>query len=264
MTKNSLPALSKYIAQAGYCSRRQATELIKTGKVTINGIKTTTPFTPVKPSDVVIVEKEQIKQAPKIYILFNKPKGLVCSAADEKNRKTVTDVFAPYFEERLYPIGRLDRATTGLLIMTNDGELTQRLSHPKYEVSKTYVVHSELAITKKTLDSLLEGIELEDGFMKVDAASYPTLSKKMASVTIHSGKNHIVRRLFEELGYPDIKLDRSVYAGLTKQGLRTGEWRHLTAQEIDALYNNQIPEKKETKKPKTARQLKAKKFYARL
>ncbi len=261
MTKNSLPALSKYIAQAGYCSRRQATELIKSGKVLINGVKVITPFTPVQAKDVVIVEKQQIKQAEKIYILFNKPKGLICSAADESNRKTVTDVFAPHFEERLYPIGRLDRATTGLLIMTNDGELTQRLSHPKYEVSKTYIVNSALAITKKTLDTLLEGVPLEDGFMKVDEASYPSLSKKIASVSIHSGKNHIVRRLFEELGYPDIKLDRSVYAGLTKKGLRTGEWRHLTNDEVAALYHNEEKELAKVKKPRNVR---AKKFFARL
>lgn len=265
MTTNSLPALSKYIAQAGYCSRRQATELIKSGKVTINGKKITTPFTPVTPSDLVIVEKKEITQAKKVYILFNKPKNLVCTLSDEKNRKTVSDVFTPFFEERLYPIGRLDRATTGLLIMTNDGDLTQRLSHPKYEVSKTYMVHSELAITKKTLDTLLAGVELEDGFMKIDTALYPTTSKKMVSVSIHSGRNHIVRRLFKELGYETIKLDRSHYAGLTKQGLRTSEWRHLTEQEVATLYGS--AEKTETtlgEKKKTARQLKAKKFYARL
>ncbi len=261
MTTNSLPALSKYIAQAGYCSRRQATELIKTGKVTINGIKITTPFTPVQPKDVVIVDKNQISVAQKIYILLNKPKNLVFTVSDEKNRKTVSDVFTPYFAERLYPIGRLDRSTTGLLIMTNDGELTQRLCHPKYEVSKTYQVSSENSITKSTLETLLNGVPLEDGFMKVDEAYYPTPSKKVVTVVIHSGKNHIVRRLFEELGHPDIKLDRSAYAGLTKKGLRTGEWRHLTQEEVDASYQNEIKTLEKVKKP---RNIRAKKFYARL
>ncbi len=261
MTTNSLPALSKYIAQAGYCSRRLATQLIKDGKVSINGIKTITPFTPVQRQDVVIVEKNQITQAQKIYILFNKPKNLVCTAADEKGRKTVSDVFVPHFQERLYPIGRLDRSTTGLLIMTNDGELTQRLCHPKYEVSKTYLVSSELAITKATLDTLLAGVPLEDGFMKVDEACYPTLSKKVVTVSIHSGKNHIVRRLFEEMGHPDIKLDRSIYAGLTKKGLRAGQWRALTHEEVAALYQNEV---KELEKPKKKKENRAKKYYQRL
>lgn len=261
MTTNIFPALNKYIAQAGYCSRRVATELIKTGKVTINGIKITTPFTPVQPNDVVCVDKNTISQSKKIYILFNKPKNLVCTVADEKGRKTVSDVFTPFFEERLYPIGRLDRSTTGLLIMTNDGQLTQRLSHPKYEVSKTYQVISELAITKNTLETLLAGVPLEDGFMQVDEAYYSTSSKKIATVVIHSGKNHIVRRLFETLGHPDIKLDRSLYAGLTKKGLKTGQWRLLTEEEIAALYQN---EEKQLPKQKKKKENKAKKYYARL
>ena len=261
MTTNSLPALSKYIAQAGYCSRRLATQLIKDGKVTINGIKVVTPFTSVQEQDVVIVEKNQITQAKKVYILFNKPKNLVCTVADEKGRKTVSDVFIPFFEERLYPIGRLDRSTTGLLIMTNDGDLTQKLCHPKYEVSKTYLVSSESNIAKSTVDTLLAGVPLEDGFMKVDEAFYPTLSKKVVTVVIHSGKNHIVRRLFETLGHPDIKLDRSEYAGLTKKGLKVGTWRLLTDDEVETLCQRKA---KELEKPKRPRNLKAKKFFARL
>jgi 23S rRNA pseudouridine2605 synthase len=145
--------------------------------------------------------------------------------------------------------------------MTNDGNLTQKLSHPKYEVKKTYQVTSELNITKSTLDTLLAGVPLEDGFMKVDEAFYPTDSKKIATVVIHSGKNHIVRRLFETLGHRDIKLDRSEYAGLTKKGLKTGEWRLLTPQEIDNLSDQ---EEKSIEKPKRPRNLRAKKFYARL
>ena len=261
MTTNSSPALSKYIAQAGYCSRRQATEFIKSGKVTVNGIKVITPFTPVEPKDVVMVDKNQITQAKKIYILFNKPKNLVCTVADEKGRKTVSDVFIPFFEERLYPVGRLDRSTTGLLIMTNDGDFTQRLCHPKYEVSKTYIVSSDLNISKSTVDTLLAGVPLEDGFMKVDEAFYPTLSKKVVTVVIHSGKNHIVRRLFETLGHPGIKLDRSEYAGLTKTGLKVGTWRLLTDDEIETLSQRKA---KALEKPKRPRNIKAKKFFARL
>lgn len=269
MTTNSLPALSKYIAQSGYCSRRQATEFIKSGKVMINGIKVTTPFTPVQAHDVVMVEKNQITQSKKIYILLNKPKNVVCTVADEKGRKTVSDLFSDYFEERLYPVGRLDRSTTGLLIMTNDGDLTQRLCHPKYEVSKTYQVTSESNITKATLDTLLEGVPLEDGFMKVDQAFYPTDSKKIATVIIHSGKNHIVRRLFETLGHPDIKLDRSEYAGLTKKGLKTGQWRLLTDLEIETLSGREEKKlessfSKAMADKKRARNLRAKKFFARL
>lgn len=262
MTTVLQPALSKYIAQAGYCSRRLATELIKQGKVTINGIKVTTPFTPVQPGDMVMVEKNPINPAKKIYLLFNKPKNLVCTLADDKKRKTVSDVFVEHFQERLYPIGRLDRATTGLLIMTNDGQLAQQLSHPKYEVVKTYQVSSKTLITKKTVDALLEGIELEDGFMKVNEAYYPTSSKKLVTVSITSGKNRIIRRLFEHLGYEDIKLDRSDYAGLTKKNLRTGQWRHLTEQEVAQLYANH--QEKIVEKPKAKKVSRAKKYYARL
>jgi len=261
MTLKSHPALSKYIAQSGHCSRRQATEFIKTGKVSINGISTITPFTKVLPNDVVIVERTQINPEKKVYVLYNKPKNVFCTLADERNRKTVSDIFAPFFKERLYPIGRLDRSTTGLLIMTNDGDLTQRLAHPKFEVSKTYQVSSINSITKKTLDTLVSGVPLEDGFMKVDEAYFPTPSKKTATIVIHSGKNHVVRRLFEEMGHPDIKLDRSAYAGLTKKGLRTSEWRRLTKDEIATFYKQ---ESKDLEKPKKKKVNRAKKYYGRL
>lgn len=235
MIKNSLPSLSKYIAQSGHCSRRKATDLIKQGKVRINGTVTIEPFTPVQEHDLVVVENKQITASKKIYILLNKPKNVVCTVADEKDRRTVSDLFMAYFPERLYPIGRLDRATTGLLIMTNDGNLTHKLSHPKYGIEKTYKITSDYVISKKTVDQLLQGIQLEDGFMKVDAAFYPLETKKIVCVTIHSGKNQIVRRLFKALGYDDIKLDRCNYAGLTKTGLEIGDWRHLTKQEVFAL-----------------------------
>ncbi|AXK60521.1 pseudouridine synthase [Candidatus Chromulinivorax destructor] len=260
MTTNSEIALNKYIAHAGYCSRRVATDLIKNGKVRINGIQVKTPFTLVKATDLVTVENNPITPEKKIYILLNKPKNVICTVADENNRKTITDLFAGVFKERLYPIGRLDRSTTGLIIMTNDGDLTQRLAHPKYEVPKMYQVTSETSIAKSVIETLLQGVPLEDGFMKVDEAGYPTSSKKIVNVTIHSGKNHIVRRLFEELGHPDIKLDRFSYAGLTKEKLRTGEWRHLTTQEVAALY--QYEEKELVKEPKKINR--AKKYYARL
>lgn len=268
MTTNSSITLNKFIAHAGYCSRRAATELIKQGKVHINGVVVVTPFTVVQKNDVVTVDNKPIIAEKKVYILLNKPKNVICTVDDEKNRRTVTDLFLGLFKERLYPIGRLDRSTTGLIIMTNDGDLTQRLSHPKYEVSKTYQVSSENPISKSTLDTLLAGVPLEDGFMKVDEAFYPTESKRIVNVSIHSGKNHIVRRLFEELGHPDIKLDRFSYAGLTKNKLRSGEWRHLTSQEIETLYQgNKHQEIEDVKKEvikKKNKALKAKKYFARL
>jgi len=268
MTKNSSITLNKYIAHAGYCSRRAATEYIKKGKVCINGTVVLTPFSIVQTTDTVTVDNTTIIPEKKIYILLNKPKNVICTASDENNRRTVTDLFLGVFKERLYPIGRLDRSTTGLIIMTNDGDLTQRLSHPKYEVSKTYQVTSLNAITKKTLETLLAGVPLEDGFMKVDEAFYPTSSKKIANVSIHSGKNHIVRRLFEELGHPDIKLDRFSYAGLTKNKLRSGEWRHLTPKEVEELYQSSKHEEIETEKKQTIKKQniknKAKKYFARL
>lgn len=268
MTTNLEIALNKYIAHAGYCSRRAATDFIKNGKVRINGIVVKTPFTIVKKTDLITVENNPIIPEKKIYILLNKPKNVICTVSDENNRKTVTDLFAGVFKERLYPIGRLDRSTTGLIIMTNDGDLTQRLAHPKYEIPKTYQVTSDESIAKSLLDTLVTGVPLEDGFMKVDEASYPTSSKKIVNVTIHSGKNHIVRRLFEELGHPDIKLDRFLYAGLTKDKLRTGEWRHLTAQEVETLYQNDkhkaIELEIEENKIKQMKKSRIKKYYARL
>jgi len=226
MTTNSEISLNKFIAQAGYCSRRAATDFIKNGKVRVNGIIVTIPFTIVKKNDLITVNNNPIMPEKKIYILLNKPKNVICTVDDEKNRKTINDLFIGLFKERLYPIGRLDRSTTGLIIMTNDGDLTQRLSHPKYEVSKIYQVTSETTISKNILETLLTGVSLEDGFMKVDEAYYPTESKKIVNVS------------FEKLGHPDIKLDRFSYAGLTKNKLRTGEWRLLTNHEVEELYQN--------------------------
>ncbi len=268
MTTNSEIILNKYIAHAGYCSRRAATDFIKAGKVRVNGIVVLTPFTTVNKNDLVTVDNNPIAPEKKIYILLNKPKNVICTVDDEKNRKTVTDLFTGLFKERLYPIGRLDRSTTGLIMMTNDGDLTQRLSHPKYEVSKTYQVTSKINISKSMLDTLLAGVPLEDGFMKVDEAGYPTDSKKIVNISIHSGKNHIVRRLFEELGHPDIKLDRILYAGLTKNKLKTGDWRHLTSQEVQTLYQHDkhetIEQEKEEDTLKKMKKSRIKKYYQRL
>lgn len=254
-------ALSKYIAQSGRCSRRQATEYIKKGKVRINGNVILIPFALVNEQDLVTVEHRPIEPAQKVYILLNKPKNVISTVSDEKNRKTVSDLLQPYFEERLYPVGRLDRATTGLLIMTNDGILTQRLAHPKFEVKKIYqVTSSDFNITQKNIDRLLTGIELSDGFMKIDEAYYPTDSKKVVCVALHSGKNQIVRRLFKAIGFDDIKLDRINYAGLTQEYLPVGSWRNLTQQEIQNLYK--VETKEITKKSK--KNIRAKKYYARL
>ena len=230
--------LNKYLSQAGFCSRRKATELIKDNKVTLNGKIENLPYTVVNPKDLVMVEGKAVKLENKIYILLNKPKGVVCTLTDSKDRKTVADIFKNEIKERLYPIGRLDRNTTGLIIMTNDGELTQRLSHPKYEVTKVYTIKSKNLISKKEIETLMNGVDLEDGFMKIDEFYYPEESKKTVCIAIHSGKKHIVRRMLQYVGHPDIILDRSNYAGLTKKGLRPGFWRYITKHEIAQLSKN--------------------------
>jgi len=245
MTTKIYTTLSKYIAQSGYCSRRKSTELIKQGKVKVNGIIVAVPFREITTTDLVVVENNPILPEKKIYLLVNKPKNIVCSLADEKDRTTIADMLADSFSERLYPIGRLDRATTGLLIMTNDGGLAQRLSHPKFEVEKEYKVTSEFIITKKNIEDLLSGIELEDGIMKADKAYYGADSKRVVHIVIHSGKNHIVRRLFEALGHDKIKLDRCGYAGLTKRELPVGKWRHLSKHEVSLLSSAGSTDKKD-------------------
>ncbi len=229
--------LSKFIAESGYASRRGSTELIKSGAVRVNGTIITQPFYEVQEKDSVKVNNKLIKRQEKTYLLFNKPEDTISTLSDPQDRQTIAHFFK-HIKERLYPIGRLDRNTTGLIIMTNDGELAQKLSHPKYEIPKTYTVTLHRAITQEDIDKLLKGIMLHDGFMKVDEIK--VLSKatqKTVSVTIHSGRNHIIKRLFSALRYFVKKLDRSNIANLSKKGIAVGAYRPLTEKEITSLKN---------------------------
>ncbi len=227
--------LSKFLANAGHCSRRKATELIKTGKVKVKGLVITEPFYELTPDDTVKVNNKLISEQKKLYFLFNKPKDVICTLSDTKDRQTVAHFFSN-IKERLYPIGRLDRNTTGVLLMTNDGELTQKLSHPKFKIAKTYQVSLHKDVSEEALERLKTGIKLEDGLMKVDNVIYASpKSKHVLIVTIHSGKKHIIKRLFKELRYFVEKLDRVNFAGLTKKGLPLGHYRTLTDKEIATL-----------------------------
>jgi 23S rRNA pseudouridine2605 synthase len=230
-------ALNKYISNAGVCSRRQAVEYIKTGKVSVNGVVVTEPGYRVQPGDAVECNYEPvINKAKKVYILVNKPSDHISTVSDERGRRTVIDLVGEQLNERLYPIGRLDRGTTGLLILTNDGQLTQKLSHPRYEVQKLYVAVLDKLLNLDDLKSIAAGIELSDGRIQVDDIKYvPEKHKNHVEVLIHSGKNRIVKRIFEHFGYKVIKLDRVCYAGLTKRGLPVGKWRVLAPQEVVQL-----------------------------
>ncbi|MCX5923462.1 MAG: pseudouridine synthase [Candidatus Dependentiae bacterium] len=227
--------LSKFLAQSGHCSRRKATELIKEGVVKVNGKTVYEPFHELADDDSVKVNNKRVLAAKKLYFLFNKPTDLLCTLADTKDRPTVAEYFRN-IPERLYPVGRLDRNTTGLLVMTNDGDLTQKLAHPKFNISKTYQVTTHKPVTQEHLDRLLKGIRLEDGFMQVDSAKYVSpKARDVISISIHSGKKHVIKRLFKELRYFVEKLDRTNFAGLTKRNLSLGSYRPLTEKEIIKL-----------------------------
>lgn len=230
-------ALNKYISNAGVCSRRQAVEYIKTGKVSVNGVVVTEPGYRVQPGDAVECNYERVvNKTKKVYILVNKPGDHVSTVSDEHGRRTVMDLVGEQINERLYPIGRLDRGTTGLIILTNDGELTQKLSHPSYGVQKLYVAVLDKLLALDDLKKIASSLELSDGKVQVDDIKYvPGKHKNHVEVLLHSGKNRIVRRIFEHFGYKVIKLDRVCYAGLTKQGLPVGKWRILTSQEVEQL-----------------------------
>lgn len=224
--------LNKYIAHCGVCSRRDAVELIKNGKITINGKVASEPGYKVLPEDIVQLEGKPLKvQKNLVYVLLNKPKGFITTTDDPKGRRTVMDIFGDNIKERMFPVGRLDRNTTGLLLLTNDGEMAQQLSHPKYENRKIYQVTLDRNVSKNDFEKIINGLDLEDGTTQVDQLEY--LDKKNEiGIEIHSGKNRIVRRIFEHLGYEVEKLDRVMYAGLTKKNLKRGQWRFLTKQEI--------------------------------
>ena len=230
--------LNKYIADAGICSRRNADMYISSGNVTVNGEVMTTLGYRVKPTDEVRFDGKLLSSEKKEYILLNKPKGFITTTNDEKGRKTVMDLVANATNVRILPVGRLDRATTGLLLLTNDGELTKKLTHPTHGVRKIYHVILDRKLDYKDFMKIQDGLELEDGFIEVDEISYVNdKPKNEIGIKIHSGRNRIVRRIFEHLGYQVEKLDRVVFAGLTKKDLPRGHWRSLTQQEVINLRN---------------------------
>ena len=227
--------INKYIAHAGVASRRKAEELIKQGLVTVNGQVVRELATTIKSGDKVEVEGQPIYNEEKVYYLLNKPRGVISSVTDDKGRKTVVDLL-PNVKERIYPVGRLDRNTTGVLLLTNDGDLASKLTHPKFLKKKVYHVFLDKPVAQEDLQKIAEGIELEDGEIHADEVAYANEDdKKQVGIEIHSGKNRIVRRIFEHLGYRVIKLDRVQFAGLTKKNLRRGDWRFLTEKEVDML-----------------------------
>lgn len=226
--------LNKYIAQAGFCSRRKAVAYIQQKKVVVNGEVVTEPGYKVSSLDTVVVDGVALKEQQLVYILLNKPKDCVSTVSDERGRTTVLDVIAGATKERVYPIGRLDRNSTGVLLLTNDGTLAQRLSHPKYEIQKVYEVTLDVPLGKKDFDRIKNGVELEDGLVEVDSLSYG-LSKKKLTVVLHSGRYRVIRRLFEALGYKVIALDRIQYAHFTKRNVPRGKWRYVTKEEIQKI-----------------------------
>lgn len=231
--------LNKYIAHAGICSRREADELIAAGSVKVNGRVVTEMGYQVLPGDQVSYGGETLRSERPRYFLLNKPKGFITTTDDPQERRTVMMLMDGCCAERIYPVGRLDRATTGLLLFTNDGELAKRLTHPSTQVYKIYQVELNKPVTKEDMKRLLEGIELEDGPMHVDDIQYAEVGgkvdKRVVGVQLHSGRNRIVRRLFEALGYEVHKLDRVVFAGLTKKDLPRGRWRELSDKEVGFL-----------------------------
>ena len=228
--------LNKYLANAGVCSRREADEYIQAGVVSVNGEVVTELGTKIKRGDEVKFHDQTISIERKIYVLLNTPKDTVTTAADPQARRTVLDLVKGACEERIYPVGRLDRNTTGVLLLTNDGDLASKLTHPSYLKKKIYHVHLDKNLTQADMEKIAAGLELEDGEIQVDAISYTDEAKKSdVGVEIHSGKNRIVRRIFESLGYKVVKLDRVYFAGLTKKGLRRGDWRFLNEHEVNYL-----------------------------
>jgi 23S rRNA pseudouridine2605 synthase len=229
--------LNKYVAHAGICSRRDGANLVKSGKVAVNDKVITEPGFKVGPNDVVKFQGKTISARKNlVYILLNKPKDYITTMEDPEGRKTVYDIIQHATDERVYPIGRLDRNTTGVLLFTNDGDLAQKLSHPSYEVKKIYEVRLDKALTKKDFDTLAAGVQLEDGFVQPDSVAYAdSIDKSIIGIEIHSGRNRIVRRLFESLGYDVKNLDRVMFANLTKKNVERGKFRHLLEKEVRLL-----------------------------
>ncbi len=227
--------LNRYIANAGVCSRREADELIAKGDVQVNGNVVTEMGYRVKPNDVVKYGNKVLNPEKMVYVLLNKPRDIITTTEDPEERHTVMDLIADAGPFRLYPVGRLDRNTTGLLLMTNDGELAGKLTHPSNNVKKVYQVELDKPITDEHFEAIRNGLDLEDGHIKPDDLAIITPDAQVIGVEIHSGRNRIVRRMFESLGYEVTKLDRTVFAGLTKKELPRGKWRFLEPKEVVKL-----------------------------
>ena len=228
--------LNKFMANAGLCSRREADEFIQQGLVKVNGQVVTELGTKISHADTVEFNDKAVALESKCYILLNKPKDCVTTSDDPNGRTTVLDLVKGACEERIYPVGRLDRNTTGVLLLTNDGDLASKLTHPKYVKKKIYHVWTDKDIAEEDMQRIADGIELEDGEIHADAISYATeTDRNQAGIEIHSGRNRIVRRIFESLGYHVTKLDRVYFAGLTKKNLPRGRWRYLTQEEVNFL-----------------------------
>jgi 23S rRNA pseudouridine2605 synthase len=236
LKQEQLP-LNKYISHSGVCSRRDAVELIKQGKVEVNGKAVTEPGTKVSATDLVKVNGKKITISKNlVYILLNKPKDYITTTEDPQGRKTVLALIRNATTERIYPVGRLDRNTSGVLLLTNDGDLAQKLAHPKHEIKKIYHVVLDKVLSKNDFDAIIAGVQLEDGPAHVDAIAYADAKDKtQVGLEIHSGRNRIVRRIFEHLGYDVKGLDRVMYAGLTKKNVQRGKWRFLSEKEIRIL-----------------------------
>jgi 23S rRNA pseudouridine2605 synthase len=229
--------LNKYISHAGVSGRREAAEIVKKGIVKVNGKVVTEPGHKISPKDEVVVNGKKIFLSKNlVYILLNKPKDFITTTDDPQGRKTVLDLIRRATDERVYPVGRLDRNTSGLLLLTNDGELSQKLTHPSNEIKKIYAVTLDKPLDKKDFDNILKGVVLEDGPATVDKLAYAdTKDRTQLGVEIHSGRNRIVRRIFEHLGYDVKNLDRVMFAGLTKKNIERGKWRFLNEKEVREL-----------------------------
>jgi len=227
--------LNRFIANSGICSRREADVLIKSGKIRVNGNVITTLGTKVSLSEKVQFGDKVLIPEKKVYVLLNKPKDFITTTDDPQNRKTVMDLVRKASDNRIYPVGRLDRNTTGLLLLTNDGDLAKKLSHPSHKVKKVYHIKLDKGISEIDLDKISQGLQLEDGEVKIDKMTVLNNDHDEIGLEIHIGKNRIVKRIFESLGYEVLKLDRVIYAGFTKKDLPRGKWRHLKPAELVRL-----------------------------
>ncbi len=233
---NSNISVSVYLAKAGICARRKAGDLVKAGQVIVNDEVILEPGYKLKVGDIVKYLGKIVSFDQKIYILLNKPAGYITTVSDDLKRPTIFDLLGDSFKVRLYPVGRLDRETTGLLVLTNDGDLAQKLAHPKYNISKVYLVTVDRDLAESDFVTLKRGLELTDGFIKPDLLEFKNLrDRKKLLIEIHSGRNRIVRRMFQALNYTVRKLERMQYAGLTLDNLKSGTWRYLTDIEINGL-----------------------------